>query len=106
MTATVGLWFPRSRPSPGMIAAEHPTARLIPRHPLGGELIEVILPVARLVATELEQVIPAEYPGRMHVVEGQPRRVVSDRIDFEDRHLALAGHGLALFGGVALHLGA
>src|SRR5215470_4847535 len=80
--------------------------RLIPRHALRLQLIQIILPVARLVAAELEQVVPGEDAGRVHVVEGEPRGVIADRVDLEDRDLALARYGLALVRRMALHLGA
>src|SRR5580700_5148568 len=72
---------------------------------LRGELVEVFLPVAGAVAAEFEKVAPAENPGRMHVVENEAHRVVSDRLDLEDLHVPLAGHGLALGGRMPLHLG-
>jgi len=40
----------------------------------------------------------------MHVVEGQPDRVIPDRQDFENHHVALAWNRLALVGRMALHL--
>src|SRR5439155_13113293 len=40
------------------------------RHSPCGELVEIFLPIALLIATQLVQIVPAVDPGRMHVVEG------------------------------------
>ena len=42
----------------------------------------------------------------MHVVEHEPHRVIADRIHLENGDVLLARDGLALVGGMALHLGA
>ena len=62
--------------------------RRVSRHPLGGELVEIVLPILRLVAAELEQIVPRENAGRVHVVEHQAHGVVADRIDLQDRDVA------------------
>ena len=45
-------------------------------------------------------------PVECMIVEDQPHGVIADRLDFQDHHIALARHGLALVGRMALHLGA
>src|SRR5262249_12011753 len=53
---------------------------------------------------ELEEIIPAVDAGRMHVVEDEPRRVIADRMHFEDADLLLSRDGLALVRRMALNL--
>src|SRR6476469_4360860 len=50
--------------------------------------------------------IPTEKFGRMQIVEDDAHRVIADRMQFQDRHVALAGNGPALGRRMALHLGA
>ena len=59
-----------------------------------------------MAATKLGEIIPAVDAGRVHVVEGEPHGVISDRLDFGDHDMALAWHGLALVRRMTLHLGA
>src|SRR5580704_14637351 len=42
----------------------------------------------------------------MQIVEYGPHGVIADRVDLEDRHVSLAGDGLALLGRMTLDLGA
>src|ERR1700674_2303691 len=73
---------------------------------LGGEFLKIVAPHAVLPAAELEEIVPAEDAGGMQVVERQAHGVIADRVDLQDRHIALAGNGLALVRRVALNFGA
>ena len=70
---------------------------------LGGEFVKIVAPHAVLPAAELEEIVPAEDAGGMQVVERQAHGVIADRVDLQDRHIALAGNGLALVRRVALN---
>src|SRR5262249_62207098 len=83
---------PRAAPPPGL----PPPAPA--RNPLGGGGEEKPPPIGVPVSTEREKVLPAVDPGRMHVVENEPHRVIADRIDLENGDVLLAGDGLALVG--------
>src|SRR5215204_1700421 len=65
---------------------------LVPAHALCRELVEIALPALVLLVTERVQIVPCENAGVVEIVEGDAHRVVADRIDFGDRHVALAGH--------------
>src|SRR6185312_11577342 len=80
-----------------------PPLERLARHVLGRQLVEIFLPVARVVAAEIAQIVPTEYAGRVHVVEHQPHGVIADRQHLENGDVALAGHHLALFRRMALH---
>src|SRR5262252_1899505 len=58
----------------------------------------------RTLGAELEEIIPAVDAGRMHVVEDEPRRVIADRMHFEDADLLLSRDRLALIRRMALNL--
>src|SRR5262249_50746384 len=87
-------------------ALSAPPIRGLARQPLGGELVEIFLPIALLIAAELVEIVPAVDPGRMHVVEGEPHGIIADRLHLENLHISLAWNGLALVRRVALDLGA
>src|SRR5262249_17304359 len=70
------------------------------------QIVEIVLPIAVAIAAELEQIVPAENPGGVQVVEHQPDRVIADRMHIENGDLLLARNGLAPIGGMTLHLGA
>src|ERR1700733_2992722 len=70
------------------------------------KLAEIVAPILLAVAAELEQILPAENPGRVHVVEHQPYRVIADREQFQNLHILLARYGAPLARRVALDLGA
>src|SRR5260370_15520161 len=72
--------------------------------PLPRQSAEIILPIGVPISSELEEVIPAVDTGRVHVVENEPRRVIADWNDFDNRDVLLARDGLALVGRMALHL--
>src|SRR5882757_9377006 len=73
---------------------------------LAGEVVEIVSPIGLPVPAQRKEIVPAVDAGRMHIVEDQPHRVIADRVHFEDGDVLLASHGLALVGGMALHLGA
>src|ERR1041385_7726801 len=50
------------------------------------QFVEVILPVAGIIAAQIAQIRPIVDAGRMHVVERQPHRVVADRQHFQNHH--------------------
>src|SRR5262249_860638 len=83
-----------------------PALHRVARKSLDGQLVEIGLPVGALVAAEIEEIVPAVDPGRMHVVEHEPHRIVADRVDLEHHHVLLARHVLALGRRMALPLGA
>src|SRR6266853_2001868 len=74
--------------------------------PLAGKFIEISAPHGPLIAPEPGKIVPAEDSRGMHVVEHQPNCIVADRLDFEDRDVALAGDRLALVRGMSLDFGA
>src|SRR5215475_11378245 len=68
------------------------------------EVGEITPPIFFAVATEFEQIVPTENPGRMHVVEYQPHRIIADWMDFQDLHVLFAGNGSPLARRVTLNL--
>src|SRR5262245_61352749 len=73
---------------------------------LAAQLVEIVLPIGVPIAAELDEIVPAVDAGRVHVVEHETHRIVANGLHFEDRHVLLAGDGLALVRRMALHLGA
>src|SRR5208282_5470140 len=65
----------------------------ITREPFVLQLAEIFAPIFLAIAAEFEQIVPAENPGRMQIVENQPHRVIADRMQFQNLHIALAGDG-------------
>ncbi len=53
------------------------------RQALGGEFVEIVLPVLALTAAEVEQIVPAIDAGRVHIVEHETH-VIADGIDLKD----------------------
>src|SRR6202521_436994 len=80
--------------------------RGLARHSSCGELVEIFLPIARLIAAQLVEIVPAVDPGRMHVVEGEPHGIIADRLHLENFHISLARNGFSLVRRMALDLGA
>src|ERR1700734_1298280 len=76
------------------------------RKALFRELVQIVAPIFFAILTELEKIFPTKDSGRMHVVEGQPHRVIADRMHFEDLHRFLAADGAPLARRMALDLGA
>src|SRR5690349_10439365 len=70
------------------------------------EFVEILAPVLFAVAAELEEIVPGEDAGRMHVVEDEPHCVVADGMQLEDLHVALAGYGTPFARRVTLDLSA
>src|SRR6516225_4518939 len=68
------------------------------------EVGEITPPIFFAVATEFEQIVPTENPGRMHVVEYQPHRIIADWMNFQDLHVLFTGNGSPLARGVTLNL--
>src|SRR5690606_24420853 len=85
----------KGRPRAGPLFSSVPLRR-IARQALGSQFVEIGLPFAHTAAAKFQQVVPAEYPGRVQIVEREPHRVIAHRMDLQDRDVALAGHGLAL----------
>src|SRR5262249_10876728 len=81
-----------------------PSSQRSAREALAAQVIEVVLPIGVPVAAELEEIIPAVDAGRMHVVEDEPRRVVADRMHFEDGDIFFPRNSLALVRRMALNL--
>ena len=69
------------------------------------EFGEIVAPALGLPSAKRVEIVPAENPGVVHVVEAEPDRVVAHRVDADDLDIALAGHGLALGRAMALDLG-
>src|SRR5262249_60482402 len=67
------------------------------------EVVEVILPIGGMVATEIMQIIPIEDPGRMQIVEHEPDRVIADRQHLDNLDITLSGHRLPFLGRMPLH---
>src|SRR5262245_7990 len=98
---------PRSAAIPsGTQATRSMSGWRVAREALTREFVEIVLPDARVIAAEFVKIIPAVDAGGVQVVEHETHRIVADRMDFQDRHVALAGHRLSLVRGMALHLGA
>src|SRR5580704_12823775 len=76
------------------------------RQALFRELVEIVAPIFFAILTELEKIFPTKDSGRVHIVEGQPHRVIADRMHFEDLHRFLAADGAPLARRMALDLGA
>src|SRR5579864_9655053 len=70
------------------------------------ELVEIVAPIFFAILTEFEKIFPTKDSGRVHVVEGQPHRVIADRMQFEDLHRRFAADGAPLARRMALDLGA
>src|SRR5207237_9050704 len=70
------------------------------------QLVEIGLPVGRAIPAKLAQIVPAVDAGRVHVIEGEPHRVVANRRHLHDGDVLLAGDRFALGRRMALHLGA
>src|SRR5436190_16048283 len=73
--------------------------------PLVGQIVEIFLPILRMIPPELEKIIPAVDPGRMQIVEHQTHGIVADWMQFENSHIFFAGDSLALIRRMPLHLG-
>src|SRR5258708_25340311 len=80
-------------------------ARPVAVETLGLEIVEVILKASLSVLSEIAQKRPGIDAGGVHIVEAEPRRIVADRIDGENGHVALAADRLALRFGMTLHFG-
>jgi hypothetical protein len=80
--------------------------RRLARQILLRQLVEIILPIAGIFAPQLVQIVPAIDAGGVQVVEHQPHGIIADRLHLQDRHVLLAGNGLALVRRMALDLGA
>src|SRR4029077_6074037 len=76
------------------------------REAFGGKLGEILLKAPLLVLAELAQIGPGIEAGVVAVIEHDAGGVIADQLDAQDAHHLLAGHGDALFGAMALHLGA
>src|SRR5438270_5650720 len=83
-----------------------PNSRSSALQSLGGELVQIFLPVGRAIAAERHEVFPAVDAGRMLVVEHRTHGVIADGLELQDRDVALARNRLALGRRVPLHLGA
>src|SRR5262245_10877823 len=81
-------------------------SRRIPGQIFSRELVEVILPIGAMIASEVEQIIPVEDPGRMKIVEHEPDRVQSDLQHLDNLDITLSGHCLPILGRMSLHFGA
>ena len=73
--------------------------------PLLRQLGEIGVPALVLLVAQRVQIIPGEDAGIVEIVEGDADRIVADRLDLQDRDVALARHGHALLGRMALHFG-
>ncbi|CCV13693.1 hypothetical protein MESS4_590056 [Mesorhizobium sp. STM 4661] len=62
-------------------------------------------PARLLLVAQRMQVAPGEDAGVVEIVESDADGIVADRLDLEDRDVALTGNGHALFGRMALHFG-
>src|SRR4029077_2895729 len=82
------------------------TPRRFARKTLFGKLVEIVAPIFFAILTELEKIVPTKDSGRVHVVEGQPHRVIADRMQFEDLHRLLAADDAPLARRMSLDLGA
>src|SRR6266853_3009704 len=80
-------------------------ARSVAVQALGLEIVEVILKTPLGVHTEIVQERPGVDAGRVHIVEPQSHRIIADRINGENRHVALSANRLALRFGMTLHFG-
>src|ERR1700720_4176727 len=76
------------------------------RQVLGREVGEISTPSFLVVAAELEQTVPAENSGRLHVVEHQPHRIITDWMQFQDFHILLSGNCPPFARRMTLHFGA
>src|SRR5262245_59699102 len=76
----------------------------LPAQPLGGQFVDIVLPVGCVIAAELAQVVPAVDAGRVHVVEHEAHRVVADRLHLQHLDVAFARNRLALLRRVPLDL--
>ena len=63
----------------------------IARQILDGEFIQIVPPISRVVAPKIEQIVPSENPGRVHVVEHEPYGIIADRQHLDDANIALPG---------------
>src|SRR3984957_20179473 len=68
------------------------------------ERIEIVAPAFRLLDAQLIKVVPGENPGVVQVVELDPDRVITDRLQFHDADMDAAGDGDLVSWVVALHL--
>src|SRR5579871_791490 len=75
----------------------------IPLKTLGGEAFQIGLPFLPVLAPEFEEIGPAIEAGIVPIVEDNAHRIMADRIERCDLHVALAGNERALQGTVALH---
>src|SRR5258705_2581656 len=80
-------------------------ARPVAVETLGLEIVEVILKAPLGVLSELAQKRQGIDAGGVHVVEAEPHRIIADRIDGENGHVALAANRLALRFGMSLQFG-
>src|SRR5438034_7418403 len=80
-------------------------ARSVAVEALGLEIVEVILKAPLGVLSEIVKKHPGINAGGMQVVEAEPHRIIADRIDGENGHVALAADRLALRFGMSLHFG-
>src|SRR5439155_13828524 len=80
-------------------------ARPVAVEPLCQEVVEVPLKTLLGVHTEIAQERPGIDAGRVHVVEPDSDRIIADRIDGNNGHIALATNRFALGFGMPLHFG-
>src|SRR5712671_7328745 len=80
-------------------------ARFVAVEALGLEIVEIILEAPLGVLPEIVQKRPGIDAGGVHIVEAEPHRIIANRIDGENGHVALAADRLALRFGMTLHLG-
>src|SRR4030081_3533525 len=80
-------------------------ARFVAVQALGLEIIEVILKAPLNIQSEIAQKRPGIDAGGVHIIEPEPHRIIADRIDGENRHVAFSANRLALRFGVTLHFG-
>src|SRR5712664_3058610 len=80
-------------------------ARFVAVEAVGLEIVEVILKTPFNVQSKIAQKRPGIDAGGVHIVEPEPHSIIADRIDGENRHVALSANRLALRFGVTLHFG-
>src|SRR4051794_39622628 len=88
-----------------MTVAMSASAQPIPRESLGGQFLEIGLPLLSLLGSEPVEIVPAVDPAVVHVVEDELDGIIADRLHADNLYLALARHSLALGRAVTLDLG-